>query len=251
LNSQSGLSQAKLYRVIGHHLQQPLPAANLSKAKYVVLDGTFIHRPKTVIALMDAGAHTVVAGEYGVSESSEPQLRRYLSGLKRQGLCPQSFTIDGNPHVMKTLRALWPDATIQRCLVHIQRQGLSWCRTSPKTAYARQLRHLFLRVTKIGTFEDRDRFLLRWRAWEDRYGPLIRCRRESGPVFSDIKRARSMLIRALPNMFPYLDDCHIPTSTNGLEGYFSRLKQHYRSHRGLSQNRRGNYFRWYLHLVPK
>jgi len=40
----------------------------------------------------------------------------------------------------------------------------------------------------------------------------------SGYVFSDIKRARSMLLRALPDMFHYLDNPLIPTSTNGLEG---------------------------------
>ena len=80
---------------------------------------------------------------------------------------------------------------------------------------------------------------------------LIAAPVETERVFSDIKRARSMLRHALPDMFHYLDDQHIPTTTNGLEGYFSRLKSHYRQRRGLSPQRRPNYFAWYFHFVPR
>jgi hypothetical protein len=70
-------------------------------------------------------------------------------------------------------------------------------------------------------------------------------------VFSDLKRARSMLLAALPDMFRYLDDPMIATSTNALEGYFARLKQRYRQHRGLASHHRNAYFRWYLNLCPR
>jgi hypothetical protein len=87
--------------------------------------------------------------------------------------------------------------------------------------------------------------------WESKFGSQISGRRETGYVFSDIKRARSMLLRALPDMFHYLDNPLIPTSTNGLEGYFSRLKGHYRQHRGLRKEKRKDYFQWDFHFVPK
>ena len=80
---------------------------------------------------------------------------------------------------------------------------------------------------------------------------LIAAPVETERIFSGIKRARSMLLRALPDMFHYLDDRHIPTTTNGLEGYFSRLKSHYRQHRGHSPRRRPNYFAWYFHFAPR
>lgn len=146
---------------------------------------------------------------------------------------------------------MWPDITIQRCLVHIQRQGLMWCRRNPKTDYAKDLRDIFLGVTYIYTKDDRDRFLEAVFRWEDRYGGYIGSQPERGKVFSDIKRARSMLLRALPDMFHYLNDTSIPLTTNGLEGYFSRLKTHYRSHRGLSPAKRINYFDWYFNLRPR
>jgi hypothetical protein len=57
--------------------------------------------------------------------------------------------------------------------------------------------------------------------------------------------------RWIVDMFHYLDDPHIPTTTNGLEGYFSRPKSHYRQHRGLRPHRRPNYFAWYFHFVVR
>jgi hypothetical protein len=103
----------------------------------------------------------------------------------------------------------------------------------------------------IRTRTERKRFLAQLALWEHRYGHAIAFTPESGWVFSDLKRARSMLMAALPDMFHYLDDPKIPTSTNGLEGYFGRLKQKYRQHRGLAQRHREPYFRWYFHLCPR
>lgn len=239
--------------MINCQLQQtPLPTTlDLDRCQHFILDGTFLHRPRSLIALMDAQTHTIVAGQYGVSENSEPQLLKFFEPLISAGLYPHSFTVDGNPKMIGVLRKLWPDVVVQRCLVHIQRQGLSWCRTSPKTIYARRLRQIFLQVTKIRIPVDRDMFLASVIDWESKYGSLIGSRRETGYVFSDIKRARSMLLRALPDMFHYLDNPFIPTSTNSLEGYFSRLKGHYRQHRGLKREKRREYFQWYFRFVPK
>lgn len=217
----------------------------------MIFDGTFLHRPVSIVALMDAETNTVISGEYDVRENSEPQLTAFLKPLKGRSLAPLSCTTDGNPQAMRVLRALWPNITIQRCLVHIQRQGLSWCRRYPKQTYARKLREIFRQVTYIRTKEERDRFTSCLEDWEEKYDRYIATEPERGRVFSDIKRARSMLLKALPDMFHYLDDPHIPATTNGLEGYFSRLKGHYRHHRGLKPERRHNYFDWYFHLRPR
>ena len=103
----------------------------------------------------------------------------------------------------------------------------------------------------LHTASDRDRFLSQLHTWECRYGHQIARSPEKGWVFSDLKRARSMLLSALPDMFRYLDDPLIAKSTNALKGYFARLKQKYRQHRGLAQRHRQAYFRWYFHLCPR
>ena len=253
LVQQSGHSRPWLYRLIDSFLDDVPPATPIGHqtAQYLLFDGTFLHRPHSIAVLMDGQTHQLVRGRFGVRENSESELRSFFEPMMGEGLSPRSLTVDGNPQVIRVLRMLWPDVVIQRCLVHIQRQGLSWCRNSPKTVHARQLRQIFLRVSRVTTAAEREAFLDLVTTWEARYGAEIAARKETGRVFSDVKRARSMLLRALPDMFHYLDDPHIPTTTNGLEGYFSRLKSHYRQHRGLSPHKRPNYFAWYFYFTPR
>ena len=165
--------------MINHYLKQmpPEPVSNLEQYQRLILDGTFLRRPSSLIALMDANTHTLIAGQYGVPENSEPKLIKFLAGLKQSGLNPHSFTVDGNRTVMGVIRKLWPGIIVQRCLVHIQRQGLSWCRISPRTTYARHLRKIFLQVTRIRTTEDRSKFLKDVKEWEVKFGDQIRVRR--------------------------------------------------------------------------
>lgn len=253
LAQQNRHSSAKLYHIINHWLKEDPPGGdnNLAQHRFLVFDGTFLHRPVSIVVLMDASKNQVIKGQYGVSENSERQLLMFLQPLIAKGLNPVSCTVDGNPQAIKVMRTLWPEIVIQRCLVHIQRQGLMWCRRYPKTASARKLRVLFLQVTNIRTKEERDRFLEMVIHWEQKYGQYIKSQPEKGRVFSDIKRARSMLIKALPDMFHYLDEPDISLTTNGLESYFSRLKGHYRQHRGLRKNKLDSYFNWYFFYKPK
>lgn len=199
---------------------------------------------------MNAKDHNVIAGQYKVSENSQPQLKTFLKPLIAKGLSPRSCTADGNSHVIKTLKMLWPSIIIQRCIVHVQRQGLMWCRKKPKRPDAKTLRNIFLQVSYIKSHKQKNCFLEQVRKWELCYGTSIAAQPEQGKVFSDLKRARSMLLKAIPNMFHYLDDPNIPATTNGLEGYFARLKQHYRHHRGMALSKRHNYFKWYFHFRP-
>lgn len=250
---QSGHSPAKLYRIIDYWLARPPVDKQGSPEdhKHLVFDGTFLHRPNSIVTLMDASTHTVIAGLCGINEYSSRQLLSFLTPLCERGLAPRSCTTDGNPHAIRAIRNLWPDILLQRCLVHIQRQGLMWCRQNPRREDAKALRGIFLSVTAINTKDEQDRFFEMVRSWEETYGQQVALRPERGRVFSDLKRARSMLLKALPDMFHYLDDPCIPRTTNGLEGYFSRLKRHYRNHRGLQAEKRKSYFDWYFLLRPR
>lgn len=251
LAQQSGHSRATIQRIINYWLSQwPAFAGDLSSCRYLVLDGTFMERPKGLFVAMNGEDYSVVHGVVDVTEGPR-DLRRFCHALAKRGARPKAATIDGNPHLTNTLRQFWPEIIIQRCLVHIQRQGLSWCRRNPKRTDAKQLRKIFLKVTSIHTTAERDRFLSQVHQWEDRYGHRIAIAPEKGRVFSDLKRARSMLLAALPHMFHYLNDPRIPTSTNGLEGYFGRLKQRYRQHRGLAKHHHQAYFIWYFQLCPR
>lgn len=201
--------------------------------------------------LMNAGTNTIIDGKYGISENSIPQLTSFLGPLKDMGLDPISCTTDGNPQVIQTFRNLWPDITLQRCMVHIQRQGLMWCRQKPTRIDANALRNIFLKVPFIDSTSQRDQFIEEVWKWEQEYGHSIAYSTDPSKVVEGLKKARSMLANALPSMFHYLDNVSIPKTTNSLEGYFSRVKGHYRNHRGLSKEKLNNYFTWYFFFRPK
>lgn len=251
LSRQSGHHPSKLYRIVRAWLdwEPPQARASLERHRYTLFDGSYFRFPEAIVVLMDAEQHTLIQGAYGVNERSEPQLRAFFQLLKDRDLMPISCTVDGNRQIARVLKQIWPEIVLQRCLVHVQRQGLSWCRQRPRRPDARELRGLFLQLMEISTAVQRDQFMADLADWEQEFGSNIAARPERGRVFSDVKRARSMLLRALPDLFHYLEDPNIPRTTNGLEGYFSRMKKLYRNHGGLTRTK--NYCLWYFKLVPK
>lgn len=48
---------------------------------------------------------------------------------------------------------------LQRWIVHVQRQGLSWCRTNPKRTDAKHLRELLHKLTEVKTEKESERFI--------------------------------------------------------------------------------------------
>jgi hypothetical protein len=63
-----------------------------------------------------------------------------------------------------------------------------------------------------------------------------------------LRRSYLTIKRALPNMFHYLTNPKIPATTNGIEGFFSHLKNHLDLHRGLTLKHRVNFIKWYVYL---
>ena len=121
LSELSGHSAIKLRRLIKRCLKEkpPVLTESLSNFRHLIFDGTFLHRPTSIVSVMEAENNMIIAGQYGISESSLPQLRMFFQPLKRKGLEPASCTIDGNAQVFKVLKELWPNIIIQRCLVHV------------------------------------------------------------------------------------------------------------------------------------
>jgi hypothetical protein len=245
-------SPSTVKRVVRYWLKQT-PDDNdkdYSNIKHAIFDGTFLKRPIGIYAALDSTTHKLFYAAVNVRETSS-DLMIFYSHLSEAGFNPESATTDGNTAQTKLLKDLWPNIKLQRCIVHVQRQGLSWCRRNPMRADAKHLRDLFLKLTEIKTKDESLRFIKGVQSWENKFGTGIESSPNRGWVFSDLIRARSMLINALPDLFHYIDNPKIARSTNALEGYFSRVKEHYRLHRGLSKRSKVNYFKWYFFLKPK
>ncbi len=228
----------------------PQKEKEYNSVKHLICDGTLLKKNSGIYAVMNADNKELLKASYGVKENAKDLLNFYQQ-LSDQGLQPYSATVDGSTQQIKYLRELWPEIIIQRCIVHVQRQGLSWCRMNPKRKEAKELREIFLQLCYVRTQQQASNFIKAVNAWERRFGADINFSTNRGRVFSDIIRARSMLLRALPDLFHYVHNASIPRTTNAIEGYFSRMKELYRLHRGLAVCNRNNYFDWYFFLKPK
>jgi len=172
----------------------------------------------------------------------------WFHSLKAKGFYPRAITMDGEKSVIRAIREVWPHTKIQRCLYHLQRQGLMWIRTSPKTQAGAELRAILSALASIKSFKDRDVFLELFHAWINVHYAFIKSLPNHTVAFKDLKRTVTLLRNALPDMFYYLYDPNIPATTNALEGFYSRVKSDYQRHRGLSPHNRTNYLNWYCYF---
>ena len=74
---------------------------------------------------MDAITQRVIMNAY-VAKEGYKTVHPLLLQLKAQGLRPQALILDGHRMVIRAIREVWSTVTIQRCLYHIQREGVRW-----------------------------------------------------------------------------------------------------------------------------
>ena len=172
----------------------------------------------------------------------------WFQQLKANALNPLVITMDGEISVIRAIRAVWPETKIQRCLYHIQREGMRWLRSFPKTQAAQELRAILSTLASIKSFKDRDVFFQLFHSWINAHYAFIKALPTTTIEFKDLKKTVTLIKNALPDMFHYLYDSNIPSTTNALEGFYSRLKSDYQRHRGLSSQHRISYLNWYCYL---
>ena len=171
----------------------------------------------------------------------------WFKRLKKQGLMPRYITMDGERSVMRAIAIVWPKAIIQRCLYHIQREGMRWLRTYPKTVAGRELRDLLCTLCSIKSVKERDQFIENYKSWLNKYKDFVKSLPIINIAFKDLKRTMVLINNALPDMFHYLKEPNIPATTNVIESFYSRLKADYRRHRGLTQKHKIHYLKWYCY----
>lgn len=248
LRNISGYSRAKLERIKNYWLDRlPKERTRFNQYKYLIYDGTYFHKNGCLISLMDAKGQDMISNIYAHKEGFNATYP-WFSELKKQGLNPLCVAMDGEISVIRAIRSVWPKAKIQRCLWHIQREGMRWLRTYPKTQAGKELRTLLSTLCAIKTIKERNVFINDFKIWLIQYRNFIKSLPTTNIAFKDLKRTIRLIISALPNMFFYLKESNIPSTTNLLEGYYSRLKADYNKHRGITHKHKIHYLKWYCYL---
>lgn len=142
-----------------------------------------------------------------------------LEFLKQLGLTVISITSDGQKGLIKAINDVYPNAIHQRCIIHIQRMSLAYLTRFPKTDAGIELRFLVKELYKIETYYDRDLWMKHFNKWRERHYDFLKEKSESDSgrrwyTHKSLRKTRSLIKNALPNMFCYLDDYRIPKSTN-------------------------------------
>jgi hypothetical protein len=182
------------------------------------------------------------------------EIREDLNNLIELGVRIESITTDGHKSILKAIKKAAPDAIVQRCLVHIQRMCLIWLTRYPQHVAGIELRRIVLLLLMVKTHNDRLYWIRELETWHERHKEYLQEKTistESGRYWYKhkmLKRSYTTIKRALPNMFHNVQNPAIPSTTNGIEGFFSHLKNHLDLHRGLTPEHRIDFIKWYIYL---
>ena len=253
LSRDSALSIDTLQRIFYSFLSQS-PSVSILKRKHVHLrvDATYFSQFCLLCYQDHEDGYTQLIrfsdGEHYL------EIKEDLDNLIRLGVQIESITTDGHKSILKAIKKSVPDVLVQRCLIHIQRMCLLWLTRFPRHTAGVELRQLVLMLMRIRSDNDRLFWTNEITAWYHRHKNYLQEKsfnESTGRYWYThklLRRSYFTIKRALPNMFHYLDNPAIPSTTNGIEGFFSHLKNHLDLHRGLTVRHRIDFIKWYVYL---
>lgn len=253
LSRDSGLSIDTLQRTFYQYLDQ-FPTVKILKRNcvHLRLDATYFEQFCMMCYQDNDDGYTQLIRFTDAEHYSE--IKEDLDNLIKLGVQIESVTTDGHKSILKAIKASLPDVVVQRCLVHIQRMCMLWLTRYPKHTAGIELRKLVLLILKIKTENDKLYWIAELNQWYKRHRSYLQEKtfnEETGRYWFKhrlIRRSYYTIKRALPNMFHYLSNPNIPATTNGIEGFFSHLKNHLDLHRGLTTNHRIAFIKWCVYL---
>jgi AraC-like DNA-binding protein len=252
LSRDSGLSIDTLQRTFYDFLERS-PTVNILKREKVHLrmDATYFKQFCLVCYQDHEDGYTQLI-RFSDGEHYE-EIKEDLNNLIRLGVQIESITTDGHKSILKAIKKAMPDVITQRCLVHIQRMCLLWLTRFPRHQAGQELRHHILLLMRIKSNNDRIYWTRELEKWYQRHKDYLQEKtiQPTGRYWYThklLRRSYFTIKRALPNMFHYLSNPAIPSTTNGIEGFFSHLKNHLDLHRGLTVKHRIDFIKWYVYL---
>lgn len=251
---ESGYSKRTLQRYFVSCLCHP-PKLSVYPSEKVnlLIDGTYFSRDLCLVLYRDNTVKFTQLYRLTNGEKYE-ELKEDLENLLSLGVNIESITCDGHRALLKAIRVVCPNITLQRCVIHVQRMCRIWLSSKPKSLAGQELRRIVSKLHLIKTKEELSYWLLGLATWDKTYHEYTH-QKTVNPLTGKywythklLRRSFSVLRTALPHLFEYLDNPRIPKSTNGLESFFGHLKNNLVIHRGLSTTNRKNFLKWYLYF---
>ena len=158
----SGRSQSSLQRLFRTHLdgapELSIKAA-LKERTHLLIDGSYFPGNLCIVLYMD---HTLGYVQRYRDSDGERYSKIYedLMNLRALGVAVYSVTCDGHRSILKAVRKAFPEAIIQRCVVHTKRQVKTYLSTRPQSDAGKELLQISRRLTGIKTHEQSALWLL-------------------------------------------------------------------------------------------
>jgi transposase-like protein len=250
----SKMSQSSIQRLFNKYLSNPPQNIVRSKSNvHLLIDGTYFSNGLCLILYYDKDLQFVQLYRTSNKEKFR-EIKEDLENLKKLGVDIYSVTCDGHKSILKSVQKVYPNAIIQRCVVHVKRQAISWLGKYPKMQQSKELLSIIRPITKLDTINTVNEWLTNFHQWYQENEWFINeqsISETTGRLWYTHKNLRascSHIINAIPHLFSYINDSEIPKTTNELEGYFTHLKEKLTLHKGLRFDKRKNFIKWYLHF---
>lgn len=250
----SGMSQSSIQRLFDKYLSCAPKSIIRSKSNvHLLIDGTYFSNGLCLILYYDYDIQYVQLFRHTTKEKYK-EIKEDLENLKKMGVQVYSVTCDGHKSILKAVKEVYPEAIIQRCLIHVKRQSRSWLGLRPQLQISKDLLFISNQITQLETIEKINDWLIYFHKWYDQNHRFINEQSLSevtGRMWythKNLHAACTHIINAIPHLFSYINDDEIPKTTNQLEGYFTHLKEKLTLHRGLRFEKKKNFIKWYLHL---
>jgi hypothetical protein len=257
LSVDSGYSASSLKRYFNDYLTScPQLSVFPSERVNLLIDGTYFKNNLCLIVYRDntikfTQLYRLTDGEW------YDEMKEDIENLIKLGVNIASITCDGHKSLLKAIKTVCKEVTVQRCIIHIQRMCRIWLSANPKSEAGIELRQIASRLHLINTQDEKGYWVVDLVKWYEKHESFVNQKtynQETGRFWYThkmVRRSFSVIRKALPDMFHYLDNPMIPKSTNGLESFFGHLKGNLNVHRGLSIGHRKNFIRWYLYYRNK
>lgn len=222
-----------------------------SKEVYLLIDGTYFSNEICLVVFRDdifkqTQLYRITDGEH------YEEMKEDLENILNLGIKIGGITCDGDKSLLKAIRKVCPTVPVQRCLVHIQRMCKIWLSAYPKSEAGFELREIVCKLHFIDNESKKQYWIKEFLDWFDKHKDFIN--EKSYSLETDrywythkmVRRCFSVIRKALPNMFTFLQNPKISKTTNGIESFFGHLKGNLNIHRGLTISRRKKFIQWYL-----
>ncbi|MBX2931518.1 MAG: transposase [Chitinophagaceae bacterium] len=148
----SGMSQTTIQKLLKTYLKAAPTIAIKSKTNvHLLIDASYFSNGLCLLLYYDHDIRYVQLYRTTNREKYK-EIKGDLENLMKLNVAVYSVTCDGHKTILKAVRKIFPNAVIQRCLVHIKRQVKNYLSEHPKLLQAKELLSISSRPSKSRFF---------------------------------------------------------------------------------------------------